>query len=95
MGEAVRNLLLKKDEIKKLMKSKEEGGPGFTLNQIKIKLFGVKSSFDLDSAEIEEFESAELLHQQPERIIELGRRGRDSESSLVQVQASRRPRLQI
>jgi hypothetical protein len=77
------------------MKPISEGGLGFTLNQIKIKLFGLKSSFDLDSAEIEEFESAELLHQQPERIIELGRRVRDPINSPVQVQASRRPRLQI
>ena len=68
------------------MKPIDEGGLGFTINQIKIKLFGVKSSFDLNNAEIEEFESEELLHRPSSEVSQLGRRRRDPSGSSSEAQ---------
>ncbi len=86
VGQAVEALLASKDGIAELMKSKEDGGLGFTINQIKIKLFGVKSSFDLNNAEIEEFESEELLHRPSSKVSQLGKRRRDRSSSFSEPQ---------
>ena len=94
VGKAIDVLLTNKDEIRELMNPADDRVYPFTINQIKIKLFGIKSPFDLNSPDIEEFESAELLHQQSAEAPQLGRRGRGPESSPSQAQTSSRQRLQ-